>query len=88
MSIDLERRIYACKNCNKEITDGMRRNGQWVKKFHDKQISGYWVPLLIAPWVSASDIIDRWKNPDTTQEFLYKDTRATLRGQQQQAPPR
>lgn len=71
MSIDLERRIYACKNCNKEITDGMRRNGQWVKKFHDKQISGYWVPLLIAPWVSASDIIDRWKNPDTTQEFFY-----------------
>lgn len=71
MSVDIERRIFACKKCHGKIFDTTRRKGQWVKRYLDRPISGYWVPLLIAPWVSAGDIVDRWKNPDTTQEFFY-----------------
>lgn len=71
MSIDIERGIYACKGCHAEISDQMRAIGQWVAKKPGKLISGYWVPLLIAPWVSAKDIIAKYKHPDTTPEFFY-----------------
>lgn len=68
-SIDEKREIFVCKYCGKEITDDQRRNGRWVKKFKDREFSGYWVPLLIAPWVSAKDII-KYKN-EKTEEYFY-----------------
>ena len=71
MSIDLEKKIYACKKCGKEITDKDRKLGQWVKKYLNREWSGYLVPLLIAPWMSAEEIINKYNNPDTTDEFFY-----------------
>jgi len=71
MSIDIENKTYICKKCRKVLPDYVRRNGQWVAKDKSKKISGYWVPLLIAPWVSAADIIAKYQNKDTTLEFFY-----------------
>ena len=71
MSVDIERLIYACKNCHREIKDNIRKKGQWVPKFLNRTWSGYWVPMLICPWVSAADIITKYRNPDTTPEFFY-----------------
>lgn len=71
MSIDIEHRIFICKKCKKEIPNYVRRNGQWVAKKPEKKISGYWVSLLIAPWISASDIINKFQSPETTPEFFY-----------------
>ena len=50
--------IYACVKCGKEIE---RRNGKWVKKFQEKAISGYWIPLLIAPTKPAQYVLDKKK---------------------------
>lgn len=71
MSIDIEKEIFVCKKCRKEIPNYARRNGQWVAKYKDRDISGYWIPLLIAPWITAEEIVKKWKHPDTTQEFFY-----------------
>jgi DNA-directed RNA polymerase subunit RPC12/RpoP len=71
MSVDIEKRIYVCKKCRGEIDDYTRADGHWIAKNPEKQRSGYWVPLLICPWVSAGDIIDKFKNKDTTAEFFY-----------------
>jgi len=71
MSIDLERIIFKCKKCNGEITDSMRKNGQWVAKFPDRPLSGYWVSMLMCPWNTAADIVTRYRNSDTTLEFFY-----------------
>lgn len=71
MSIDLERKIYVCKKCKGELSDDVRRNGHWVAKKPGAKISGYWVPMLIAPWVSAADIVAKFQHPDTTPEFFY-----------------
>ena len=71
MSVDMERGIYACKGCHAEITDQARATGQWVAKKPGKAISGYWVPLLIASWVSAADIIAKFRHKDTTPELFY-----------------
>ncbi len=52
---------YQCKFCKSMITDDMRRNGRWVAKYKNREYSGYWIPLLICPWVPASEIIDKFK---------------------------
>lgn len=73
MSIDLDKEIFVCKKCGGEIYDLDRKLGQWVAKYPDKtkDMSGYWVPLLICPWVSAKEIIAKYKDPETTPEFFY-----------------
>lgn len=48
--------IFGCKKCKKELN---RRVGKWVKRWKDKSISGYWVSLLMCPWVSANDILKK-----------------------------
>jgi len=71
MSIDIEKRIYICKKCKAELSDADRATGRWISRYPDREWSGYWVPLLIAPWVSAGDLVDKFQNKDTTTEFFY-----------------
>ena len=68
-SVSIERQIYQCKKCKKEIYNNDRQGGQWVKKFRDREISGYWVPLLICPWVSAKKIIEYYEGK--SEEYFY-----------------
>jgi DNA-directed RNA polymerase subunit RPC12/RpoP len=70
MSVCLERKIYICKKCRKELSDRVRRSGQWVQKYENRKWSGYWISLLMAPWYPAEEIVDKFKHPDTTQEFF------------------
>ena len=71
MSIDLKREIFVCKKCKKELDYYARWQGQWVSKYPGREWSGYWVPLLIAPWMTAADIIKKYRSPDVTPEFFY-----------------
>ncbi len=71
MSIDIERKEYVCKLCRQVLSKGVRKKGRWVPKYINKPISGYWVPLLICPWVSAADIVAKFQNPEITTEHFY-----------------
>lgn len=66
-SIDVKRKVYICKYCQVELTD--RKNGRWVKKFKDRKYSGYLVNLLMCPWVSAEEIIDKYNRSPI--DFFY-----------------
>lgn len=68
-SFDEKRRIFVCKKCGKEMDRHTRRKGQWVKKFEEAEYSGYWIPLLLAPWVTAGEILDYRR--DKTEEYFY-----------------
>lgn len=68
-SICVERQEYVCKSCNNLLDNQTRINGRWVKKYKNKRYSGYWIPLLLAPWTSASFILQKQK--DHTEEFFY-----------------
>ena len=68
-SIDPVRGVYQCTKCHKEITDEDRRAGRWVPKYKNREFSGYWVPLLICPWVSAKDVLKYRK--DKGDEYFY-----------------
>lgn len=69
-NIDLVRQIFVCKYCKKELTD--RRKGEWVQKYRSKDISGYWISLLMAPWISAKEIIElnKTKNKEFFANFV------------------
>jgi len=71
MSIDIKRRAFICKKCKNILPEYARRNGQWVARYKDRPISGYWVPLLIAPWMTAGALIDKFQHPETTPEFWW-----------------
>lgn len=69
MSIDIEREMFVCKHCQKELSKDARRQGVWkakYKKSDERPYVGFWIPLLICPWVSAKEIIGYWrdKQPD------------------------
>lgn len=71
MSIDLDKQLYVCKKCRKELYKWDIQLGQWVKKYKDKEWSGYHITLMMAPWMTAKEIIKRYNNPETTDEFFY-----------------
>lgn len=56
-SVDVSRRLFVCKKCDGELTKEERRVGRWVKKYKDREYSGYWISLLMAPWITADEII-------------------------------
>ncbi len=68
-SIDRERKCFQCTFCHTELSEAERRKGQWVKKFHDKEYSGYWISLLMAPWVKATEILNYHETKGI--EFFY-----------------
>lgn len=57
--VDMERAIFACGKCHKEIYDKDRINGEWVAKYPDRDWHGYWFSQLMAPWMSAPHIIEK-----------------------------
>lgn len=79
MSVDIDKGIFVCKKCRKELGNKDRAIGEWVARvFRDKQgniikkkYSGYHISLLMAPWVSAKDIIAKFQDPEVSEEFFY-----------------
>jgi len=71
MSVDIERRAFVCKRCKGILTDRDRACGRWIARYPNRKWSGYWVSLLMCPWVSAGDIVDKFQHKDTTAEFFY-----------------
>jgi hypothetical protein len=61
-SLDLQKRAFVCKHCGKELTKEERRVGRWVRKYKDREFSGYWISLLMAPWITAEEIIKSYEN--------------------------
>lgn len=72
-SIDPVRREYVCKHCNSVLSRDARRIGQWRKKKgkENAKYSGYWVSLLMCPWVSAGEILDKYNDTKVTREFFW-----------------
>lgn len=55
---------FGCVKCKSELN---RRKGRWVRKYQDREYSGYWIPLFLRPTVSAKDIIAKQKEYDSQQ---------------------
>ncbi len=61
---------FGCVKCQKDID---RHKGEWVKRWSNvTEVSGYWINLLMAPWVDANQIklLERTKTPDYFANFV------------------
>lgn len=59
--VDQRLGIYACGKCGKELDREARRNGRWIAKFPERERHGYWFSQMMAPWVTASRIIEQFE---------------------------
>lgn len=66
--VDMERGIYACGKCHKEISNKDRINGEWVAKYPGRAWHGYWVSQLMCPWISAAHIVEK-ASTNSTEYF-------------------
>lgn len=76
MSVDLAKREFICKKCGGVLGRKDRAYGRWVpKKFKEKpKWSGYHISLLMAPWVTAGEIVDKYQecvDGKQTMDFFY-----------------
>lgn len=79
MSIDIEKKIFICKKCHGELSDDDRRIGRWVARFDREKHpeikwSGYHISLLMAPWIDAEYIINKYNEcmaGKQTMDFFY-----------------
>lgn len=67
-SINVEGKYYQCKGCKGQLTDNDRRYGRWIATDPSKSVSGYHISLLMAPWVSAAEILT---DAEGDQEYFY-----------------
>ena len=67
-NIDLDAEKYICKYCKQEITNDMRRKGLWKITNPRNSIHGYWINKLMAPWIPATTIVERFKK-DPAKKF-------------------
>lgn len=70
MSIDIEKEIFVCKKCRKELPDSSREKGVWIKKYNDnREYSGWWINQLMCSWITAKKIIADYR--EKTPEYFY-----------------
>lgn len=67
-SVDLTKKCFKCRLCNKQIDDDVRRTGKWVAQNPTSEISGYHMSHLIAPKISAKEIIE---DSEGDQEYFH-----------------
>lgn len=65
---------YVCGECHMEISEEARRTGDWRSKYpakfaNGKGWRGYWVNLMIAPWVPAQEMVDM--EVGKSREYFY-----------------
>lgn len=76
MSINIEKQRFECKKCHKELGWKDRAIGEWKAKIgkEDAEYSGYHISLLMAPWVTATEIIKKYTKVvegKQTMDFFY-----------------
>lgn len=67
-SVDANKKQFVCKFCREELTNNDRRAGRWIATDKGKKISGYHISLLMAPWISAEEVL---KDSEGDQEYFY-----------------
>lgn len=70
--IDPIRELMLCSKCREIISDTARMRGEWVAKFPDREISGYWMSQLNYPKHSIASILKKEKEraPDNFYNFV------------------
>ena len=69
-NIDIDRQMYICSACMKELPDEARINGEW-RATAEGAFSGYHVTQLMLWNKSAKDIIAAYNDPQKDKQYFY-----------------
>lgn len=58
---------FVCTKCGGILSNSERANGEWVRKFNNREVSGYWINHLMCPWITAKEIVEASKG----DQFLF-----------------
>jgi len=75
-NIDMEKEVYICSRCGKEITIIDIRSGGWRPRYSEREMSGYWITQMLAEWITPASMIKSFKEceqglNDLTLEYFY-----------------
>lgn len=70
-NVDKVRKIFICQFCKGELGRNDRRVGEWKPTAKGKKWSGYHISLLMCPWVTAKEIIEKSEDEQTGVQFFY-----------------
>jgi hypothetical protein len=59
LCVDRNKRCYLCPKCHQPLRDEDRNNGEWVKKWNNRDISGYWINQMMASWKSCDELLTK-----------------------------
>ncbi len=63
-NVNESRGTYVCASCGKTLTNLERMIGQWIAQNPGSPVSGYHISNMMAPWMSAKDLIAKRKKHD------------------------
>ncbi len=67
--VDYQKKMFVCMHCGGEISDNIRRLGKWVAGNPESKISGYHISQMMAPWMTADDLI--YEQDTTDEDYFY-----------------
>ncbi len=79
MSVDIVNKQFICKKCHGVLENKDRGIGRWVARYDrikhpEIKWSGYHISLLMAPWVTAAEIVEKYNDVmkgKQTMDFFY-----------------
>jgi len=69
VNVDKERKVFICRKCKRELPQEARLAGEWVAEHPGREWSGYHISQLIAPWISAAELIEAEETK--SEEYFY-----------------
>lgn len=69
--VDFERECYICPRCRKPLREEDRAKGVWVRKWRDREWSGYWINHMMAPWIPAKSLIEDYFTMPEEKFYTY-----------------
>ena len=79
MNVDMVNKTFICRKCRGVLSDTDRSIGRWIarksmEKHPEIKWSGYHISLLMAPWISAEYIVNKYNEcmqGKQTMDFFY-----------------
>lgn len=68
-NVDFDFKKYVCQRCHRELTKETIRSGSWEAKYPGKEMSGYWIPQMIATCRTAAELIKEFEDAEDDEYF-------------------
>jgi hypothetical protein len=75
-NIDMKEGKYICSKCGRELKEEDIRQGRWEARYPNREVKGYWITQMLAPWISPENMIKEYNEcergiNEKTLEYFY-----------------